>query len=118
MEPDKITKVRKVTRKWSIEEKSAHCQSWRQSGLSRSAFCQREGLSLPTLCSWLKRQAPAKKLPPGLKFMPASLNESFLKEEPILEVRLTNGMQCRFLHIINVKQICEIIEGLQHVTTD
>lgn len=118
MELDNIPQARKSTKKRSPEEKLAHCKAWHQSGLSRSAYCQREGLSLPTLCSWLKRAALTKKSPSAMRFVAASLNETSHKEEQILEVRLTNGLQCRFPRVVNVKQICEIIEGLQHVTTD
>lgn len=118
MEPDKISKESKPSRKWSKEEKLAHCKAWQQSGLSRSAFCRQENLSLPTLCSWLKRQGLTKKSSTAMKFIAALRQEPPYKEEQILEVRLTNGLQCRFSRIINVKQICEVIEGLHHVIAD
>ena len=56
MESDKIIPVKKVIRKWSIAEKQAFCKAGEQSGLTRSAYCRREGLCLPTFCSWLKHK--------------------------------------------------------------
>jgi transposase-like protein len=113
-----IEKIR-VIKKWSAAEKLAFCKSWKQSGLSRSAYCRREGLSLPTLCTWLKRQTSEKKPPAAVKFIGAAPVPAIQPlEEQSLEVKLTNGLQCRFSRVVSIKQICQVIEGLQHVTTD
>ena len=117
MEQDKKTVAKKSVKKWTEEEKQSYCKAWQKSGLSRSGFCRREGLSFPTFCNWLKRQNTASHLAvPRMEFMVAPiLKESSAKEEQILEVRLPNGLHCRFSRVVNINQICKIIEGLQHV---
>jgi transposase-like protein len=119
MEPEKLIPVTKAIKKWSAAEKIAFCKAWEQSGLSRSAYCRREGLSLPKFYSWLKQQTSNNKSQAdGMKFIAVPLSMAQPKEEQSLEVKLPNGLQCRFSRVVNIKQICQVIEELQHVHVD
>lgn len=42
---------------------SAHYQGWQASGLTRRAYCEREGLSLPSYERWSKRVRASAKEP-------------------------------------------------------
>lgn len=119
MEANQTSSATKSRKRRSAQEKLAYCEAWQRSGLSRSEFCQREGLALPTLCAWLKKHLTTAILPPqALQF--TAVPEVTLKqpEEQMLEIKLTNGLQCRFSRIVDIKQLCKIIGGLQRVTTD
>jgi transposase-like protein len=111
METDAIKRERKPTKKWSAQEKLAFCQAWESSGLSRSEYARREGLSASVLCFWLKKRTGAQGAP--IKFVGAPLRLEQANEEQCLEVKLPNGLQCRFPRVINIKQICQIIEELE-----
>jgi len=39
------------------EEKSAYCRIWESSGLSKRAFCRREGIAIGSFLSWFKGYA-------------------------------------------------------------
>jgi transposase-like protein len=44
-------------RSWySDEAKRSYLERYLMSGLSQRAFCEREGLKLPTFSSWLRRE--------------------------------------------------------------
>ena len=53
-----------------------------------------------------------------MKFIAVPLSMAQPKEEQSLEVKLPNGLQCRFSRVVNIKQICQVIEELQHVHVD
>ena len=103
--------VRKPTQKWTVKEKLAFCQSWEESGLTRAEFSRRTGISTSALCSWIKQRAKEQKA--SIKFVGAPLNLEQQSEEQSFEVKLPNGLQCRFPRVINIAKICQIIEGLQ-----
>lgn len=107
------------------EEKITLCKQWQSSGLSRSDFCRRQGLTIATFCHWLKtfaiksknknkklEEATVEKMP----FLPLSTLAS-QQEEMKLEIQLPNGLICRFSSMTETQKIKEIIAGLQHVTS-
>ena len=55
------------TMRLSKEEKEAywtsHIKKWRQSGLSQTAYCKQEDVSLCQLGYWLKKEKSAPELP-------------------------------------------------------
>lgn len=46
---------RKGVKKSGFLEKMNLCKKWDESGLSKNAFCKKEGIKLPTFCGWYKR---------------------------------------------------------------
>ncbi len=43
-------------RRTSIEERRAHIAAWQDSGQSKKAYCELQGLSYGTFISWLKKE--------------------------------------------------------------
>ena len=53
---------------------SDRLKRWKRSGLSITAFCGREGVSLPSFFQWRKRLQPGSgRKPPGPAFMPVNI---------------------------------------------
>ena len=41
--------------RYSTEERQAHVELWRESGLSRAAYCRQSGLTYATFVQWVQR---------------------------------------------------------------
>ena len=55
---------------------AGHYQAWQTSGLTRRAYCEREGLSLVTYERWSKRVRASTKVPNSITSLPASPTQS------------------------------------------
>ena len=42
--------------RFSSEERAAHVELWRESGLSRAGYCRQSGLRYSTFAQWVQRQ--------------------------------------------------------------
>jgi hypothetical protein len=88
-----------------------HLQQWSQSGLSQSAYCRREGLTLHRFGYWRrKRPAAAKPAPVRGGFVPVRVMPSMV--EGSLTVRLANGVEVRGITSENVELIGRLLSHL------
>jgi hypothetical protein len=76
-------------RSWySDEAKRSYLKRYHKSGLSQRAFCEREGLKLPTFSSWLRRESIPE---PSMKFRRLELSGP-VPLASSLEVVMPGGM--------------------------
>ena len=59
LKTSKLTKDNKVWR-YSCEAQAQYCKQWKQSQLSKAAFCKKEGISLSALYRWLSAEKNAR----------------------------------------------------------
>lgn len=113
---------------------------WQQSGLSKAAFCRREGLGLSTFCDWRRRiqlrdqdnakrekinskredlSRPSSDHSPAaaLEFAPVVLREN-IRPEPrstdhVLSLQLTSGISLLVQEHCSTKFLAQVIRSLE-----
>ena len=50
--PSDETETLAKVAEWSIEQKFAYCEQWKQSGLSKKAFCKEKNISMGSFHYW------------------------------------------------------------------
>jgi transposase-like protein len=103
-------------RQWSEEERRNHFQAWKQSGLSCRSYCQEHGLSNKTFSSWIKKFKA--QTGSSMKFVSLPLKNEKIIEEQSVEIKLSNGILCRFPKVVSTASIKKLIQELQDVTAD
>ena len=82
-------------KKYTNEERKSICESWRQSGLNKTAYCRQQGnISEFSLRSWLKQSdvsAETKSAP--MKFL--QINQQS-QVRNLMEASLPNGIILKF----------------------
>ena len=96
------------------EDKLHYYQRWKKSGLSRSAFCRREGLRIPTFCKWIKQFEKNKKS--EVSFIPLPIKEEKKVTDQSVEIQFPNGLRCRLSRRVDIEWIQQLIQALHHVT--
>ena len=78
----------------TAEEKRHHYETWKASGLSRSTYCKQANLANSVFCKWVKEIEAG-----ALEFAHIPLQKSvpIPSLTPSLEIKLLNGLQCRFM---------------------
>jgi transposase-like protein len=105
----------KLRRHLPKEEKQKLIDKWKASKLTRSQFCQQEGLSSQMFSKWLKSlELVNTKLPVSFISMKTNSHIQSL-DERCVEVKFPNGLQCRFSKSIDVSVIIQIAQGLANV---
>ena len=105
-----------MLRKYRKEEKLEHCKRWKASGLKRSDYCRREGLTRGSLWRWLKVED--NRDPRLVEIKVASVLAKAETEEVKekakrgfeIEVRFPNGIGISFLSQMGCQQIEEIFK--------
>ncbi len=101
------------------EEIKILVEKWRTSKLSRSEFCRREGLCIQTFCGWVKQGEVNPKTKSQLSFVPLNVSQFRQADEnQYIDIKLANGLQCRFSMKSNIKLIAQIIKELINVIND
>jgi hypothetical protein len=99
----------KMNKRWrakaSVEEKQSHYAQWQQSGLTKTEFCEQQGISKSALYRWIKEleQTPLTQSLPMLvpvRLTPAEIScdgEASLPSAPAttLDIWLPNGIHLR-----------------------
>ena len=82
-------------KKYTDEERKAICEAWRQSGLSKIAYCNQPGnVSEYALRQWLnKSEAGSEAGPAPIKFL--QINHQ-LQTRGFIEATLPNGILLKF----------------------
>ncbi len=111
---DEIKYKRKTT-----EEIKFIIEKWRASKLSKIKFCRQEKLNFQTFYYWLKKYDENPKTKPALSFTamePSKLHQC--NQSQYIEIKLPNGVQCRFTMNTGIKQIAQITKELVDVISD
>ena len=100
------------------EEIKILIERWKATKISRSEFCRREGLCIQTFCHWVK-QIEVKAKPQTtspLSFLPIQTSGHHQNSEAhTIEIKLPNGLQCRFSMNSDIKHITQITKELINV---
>jgi hypothetical protein len=100
-------------RKWTKEEKQSHYKQWKVSGLSQTAYCKQKGLSIKTFGHWV--QIKEKEQPNNFSLVGITNPVNIKKLEAFVEIKWSNGIECRFPEGIGWERIMEVIRGVHHV---
>jgi len=71
-------------KRYSKEERALAIELWEESGLSRSKFCEREGIAKTTFQEWVKRYG-------NIDSINSSLRKSEYSEEGFLSVKVSSS---------------------------
>lgn len=113
------TESKSRAQKLSREEKQALCEKWKVSGLSRSAFCRREGLAIATFCTWCRKHWPESVAvkEPHLRQVTVREPEAqrYVDELLFIEVCFPNEIVARIKVV--APQLGSVLKELVHATT-
>jgi transposase-like protein len=97
----------KNIKSYSEEDRAAHCEAWRRSGLSMNQYCRHREVSVSALSQWLKK-IPMDSLTNAVASpRPASINGS------AVEVILKSGIRLRFPEIASFADLLNMIQELE-----
>ena len=85
-------------------ERLAHVRAWRESGLTRPAYCREQGLKYGTFMSWFKLEQE-QELPQEGKFVALSTGP---ENSGIVEIHFPNGIHVQY----SGKLTAEVIKQL------
>ena len=88
----------------SKAERRAHVAAWRQSGLSRSAYCRQQRLNYNTFVTWIEAEAPA---PAAGNFIELSAPAA---EAGVLRIEFPNGIRLEYRGEVSVA----LVQALRH----
>ncbi|MCB9351980.1 MAG: hypothetical protein H6573_31485 [Lewinellaceae bacterium] len=86
-------------------ERLAHVRAWRESGLTRPAYCREQGLKYGTFMSWFKLEAEQGNSTEG-KFVALS---SAPENSGVVEILFPNGIHVQY----SGKLTAEVIKQLR-----
>ena len=93
------------------KQRQQHVEAWRQSGLSRSAYCRQHGLNKTTFARWVRGQAPtAARGVPGL--IPLSVQEEEASSNAGPVVRLAGGARLELPAAVSPTWLAELLRCL------
>ena len=105
--------------KYSCEERDLSIELWRESGLSQTAFCKREGIARSTFQHWMKRSQEdkvnrPKKVKNQGKFIPLKIKSSTSSTLPVLssdiiELTYPNGVCLKLKSNLSLDQLRQYI---------
>lgn len=97
----------------TAEEKRHHYEAWKSSGLSRSVYCKQAGLANSVFCKWVKDIEDCG----SMGFVEVPLKESMAVQSAVqsLEIKLLNGLQCRFNAFSDIALLVKLVQALNHV---
>jgi hypothetical protein len=99
---------RRVHKRYSAADRERLIQEQAQSGLTKKAFCTREGIALPTFHSWRQVRLPIKRQP---TFAEVELSGTM----PVafeIEVLLPTGARVGIRHHGRRKDLVALIRGV------
>jgi hypothetical protein len=113
---DDSSKKRQIKQgKLSWEEKVELCKRWKESGLNKSEFCKKQGLTLPTFCEWCNRVWPRSKKPEKSSMMPVRvIKQEEIEQQIVVEISLSNQATAKIS--LPMTSIGRLIQELCHAT--
>jgi transposase-like protein len=94
----------------SLEEKQRHYTCWKKSNLSYKEYCRQHQLSPKTFSGWVKQfqETSGRKM----EFVSVPLKRQETLENHSLEIKLPNGILCRFSQTWEKDQVIAIVRSL------
>lgn len=92
------------------KQRQQHVEAWRQSGLSRPAYCLRHGLNLTTFSRWVRWQTPSVA-----ESAPAVIPVEVKREataDASLVLRLASGARLELPAAVSVDWLAELMRCL------
>jgi len=111
----------KKQQKYSWEERELAIELWRESGLSQTAFCKREGIARSTFQHWMERSEGKKRYKPKKtkgknqgKFIPLSIKSSTTStlrnlSTDSIELTYPNGVCLKLSSGLSMEQLRQYI---------
>lgn len=97
---------RRVLRRHSVQDRERLIQEQVRSGLSKKAFCVREGIALNTFYSWGRRPVPIKRQTAFAQVELPALTQA------AVEVLLPNGTRIGIRHQGRREDLVALIRGV------
>lgn len=97
-------------RQRSLEEKQRHYACWKKSGLSCRAYCRQHQLSPKTFSGWVKKITGTSSR--KIEFVSMPLKKQETVDHQSLEIKLPNGILCRFSQVWDKDQVMTIVRSL------
>lgn len=107
-------------KKLSLLEKVKFCERWEGSGLSKNAFCKKEGLKLPTFWRWYNQLRQNKAGDNGplceVKVVrPVQSNDINMADDIAVELNIMGKVDARLY--LKEHQIRDLLMGLMNAAT-
>ena len=114
MEDVKLAQENRIPRRqWSVEEKQRHYDRWEKSELSRQKYCRQHQLSPKTFSGWIKQFQNTHSKKMAFVSMPLKNHEAI--ENQSLEIKLPNGILCRFSQSWDKVAMMNIVRSLHAI---
>jgi hypothetical protein len=101
------TPLRRQTAK---EERQAHVDNWKKSGLSMSEYCRQNNLSLASLSDW--KRSILRKSTQFKSVQPLSQQASLTKFENVVEIIVGTNIKMRIQHVTDASLVINIVKGI------
>jgi hypothetical protein len=108
-------KINKPSKKQNREPANQRLQmvdQFRQSGLSRKAFCKKRGIPISTLTWWLRKTKSSSKLPAPNKFCEVTVIPPSMRANGTwaMELIASSGLTIRCREAIPVSDLMKLME--------
>lgn len=96
--------------KTSEAARQAHVAKWKQSGLSMSEYCRRNGLPVPSLSRWVQA---TQTISPAFKPVTIQSKRPEEKMSSTVEIITEDHIKLRLLNVGDASFIVSILKGLK-----
>ena len=97
---------RRVHKRYTAEDRERLIQEQAKSGLTKQAYCTREGIALPTFHGWRAKRVPMKRQPAFAQVELPALTQA------AVEVLLPNGARIGIRHQGRRDDLVALIRGV------
>ena len=108
MNTESTTPDRRVTARYSAEDRERLTKEHAESGLTKKEFCKERGISLGTFYSWAKKRYKSSNLPVASVFTEVDVQ----LQEAAVEVMLPNGSRIGIRHTGSRDELVSIVRGV------
>jgi transcription initiation factor TFIID subunit TAF12 len=99
----------------SWEDKVELCNRWKESGLNKSQFCKKYGLSITTFCEWCNRVWSRSKKTKAPSMTPVRvINKQEIEQQVVVELLLSNQATAKMS--VPMTSIGKLIQELCYAT--
>ena len=110
METDQVT-FQSHRHKTSAERKAELVAQFRNSGLTRRAFAQQEGISISTLGNWLAKLKQSRKVAGPVVFSEVKLSAASASFSWAVEIVGHNGVTIRCRETLSLEDMAWLLRG-------
>ena len=99
-----------LRRQTTREERQAHVDNWKKSGLSMSEYCRQNNLSVANLSDWkrsiLRKSTQFKEIQSLPSQMPTP------KQENVIEIIVGANIKMRIQHVTDASLVINLVKGI------